>query len=57
MQLAAMGRYGLSRIEPSHDSFNTLGKPRAVLIGLGLRPRPTNTALGSHGCLSGLMPS
>ena len=33
---AGMGRYGLSRIEPSHAGFNTLGKPRAVLIGLGL---------------------
>ena len=54
MRLAAMGRYGL---EPSHESFNTLGKPRGVLISLELRRRPTNTALGSHGCLSGLKPS
>ena len=46
MQLTAIKRYGLSQIEP-----------RAVLIGLGLRPQPINSVLGSHGYSSGLKPS
>ena len=46
MQLAAVGRYGLSRIEPSRAGF----WPWAVLIGLGLHPQPIKTALSSHGC-------
>ena len=50
MQLAA----GLSRIEPSHEGLNTLGKPRAVFkwVKAGLYP-----ILSHSSCLLRLAPT
>ena len=49
MQLAAMGRYGLTQIEPSHAGFNPLKHPWETLGSVNwsrAQPRPINTALG-----------